>query len=334
MAKMRPTILPEDIKKEPMRMAEILVFEALQKLPNSFHVLYGVNWYIKKRNNSWVEGEADFVVISPSVGMVVIEVKGGQIGRDEESWYSIDRFGEKHLIKDPSLQASTCKHFLLQYIKENVAFNNRKLPARHMVCFPNILSKDFPNIIELPKEMQILADDLSDIQIKLENFARREYNGEIAPLSSQECSELVNILKPNFECPSRWSLQIERQNKIIDSLTKDQVAIWDLIGENQRVALSGPAGSGKTILALKLAKKYIADKKNVLVLVPGASLKTYYTESLGPEVYVYSYTAANTLHTPSFVNFDLVIIDEAQDINEDLWLALYELYNIDICSIF
>lgn len=130
MARLRPKELPEDIRREPFRGAEVSFFDAAKNLPDSWHILYGVTWYLRVRNNSWSEGEADFVLLSPEDGIVVVEVKGGRIGRNDEGWYSIDRNDELHRIKDPALQAANCKHNLLRYIKENSHFASRILPAR------------------------------------------------------------------------------------------------------------------------------------------------------------------------------------------------------------
>lgn len=336
MAQSRPKELPEEIRKEPFRSAEILVFEALKNLPDSFHVLYGVNWYIKRQNDIWTEGETDFVVLSPKIGIVVIEVKGGQIGRDLESWYSIDRNGVKHKIKDPVKQASFGKHNLLQYLNKQSLFCHRKLPARHMVCFPNVYAKDARTLIELPREMQILADDLHHIQNKIEEFAQYDYDKIYQCLSNQDCTTIANILKPNFNYPTRWSLQVERQNQIIDSLTSEQAEIWNLIGANQHMALSGPAGSGKTILAIKLAKQYITNDKNVLVLVPSRNLREYYEQSLDNKVdsknyFMPCFTKNKISSIKSLKKYDLIIIDEAQDLDDKTWFNIYNIFDIHKC---
>src|SRR6266852_7212948 len=53
------------------------------------------------------DGEADFLVFNPNVGIGVIEVKGGAIEYNplERKWYSTSRAGVKSKIKDPYVQA-------------------------------------------------------------------------------------------------------------------------------------------------------------------------------------------------------------------------------------
>ena len=35
-------------------------------------------------------------------------------------------------------------------------------------------------------------------------------------LTIEECAIIADTLKPNFDYPTRWSLQVERQNQIIN----------------------------------------------------------------------------------------------------------------------
>ena len=333
MAKLKPSELPEEIRNEPFRRAEISFFDAAKNLPQNWFVLYGVTWYLKIKNNTWSEGEADFVIISPETGIVVVEIKGGRIGRDDVGWYSIDRNDEKHRIKDPALQAAQCKHNLLRYIKSISDFTNRFLPARHMVCFPNISENDAPNLIEIPREMQILAEDFDHLEQVILNFSARNYdnsNGINKKLTPGECSKIANILKPNFDCPNRWSIQAHKQDIIMNELTEDQSYLWDIIEDNNRILLSGPAGSGKTILALKLINSIIERGGTVLVLLPSVALQYYYRAVINSErMITKSYNTDSLDLQYDDTIYSLVVIDEAQDISEDRWLSLFEEYNIE-----
>lgn len=335
MSNMRPLELPNEIRKEPFRLSEILFFDAAKKMDNDWNILYGVSWYLKVRNNSWSEGEADFVVVSPQTGIVIIEVKGGQIGRDSDGWYSVDRNLEVHRIKDPANQAANCKHKILQYIKTNKIFQDRFISARHMVCFPNASEKDYRCLMELPREMILFSEDLSCLEQRIYDFAKRDfYDQNTSPLTRSECQRIVEILKPNFSIPNRWFVQCKRQDAIIEQLTEEQNNIWELFDSNKRVSINGPAGSGKTLLAIKLAKKVLNDGGNVLTLVPSVNLKIYYEESLG----MYDNFSCSTSEPfcsnemmPPTISFipDLIIVDEAQDLSDENWLCLYDRLNVE-----
>ena len=55
-------------------------------------VLYGVTWLSDKVTFAGsTEGECDFVIIGPEIGLLIIEVKGGRIGGNADGWYSYNR---------------------------------------------------------------------------------------------------------------------------------------------------------------------------------------------------------------------------------------------------
>lgn len=208
MAKLIPIILPKEILNEPRRQSEVRFFNACKGLPDNWTVLYSVRWY------AYSQGEADFVVISPDTGFIVIEVKGGRIGRDENGWYSIDRDGIKNPIPDPGLQATKCKNKLIRILQESSCFADRFIPARHMVCFPNVSNDDVKDIKlpDLPRSAQLLSDDLRHLERAILRFAKREYNNYVRPLSIEDCQKISDILKPIFEMGS---------NEVCEDTTQD-----------------------------------------------------------------------------------------------------------------
>lgn len=202
-----------------------------------------------------------------------------------------------------------------------------------MVCFPDVSEKDAPILIEVPREMQILAEDFSNLAEHIIAFANRNYDSPGSTnyrLTPRECSDIVNLLKPNFDCPNRWSTQAAKQNTIMNQLTDEQAYLWDIIEGNDRLSLSGPAGSGKTILAFKLIKSLVDINKPVLALLPGAPLMQYYLATIdNKNLHVASYSSHDASEEEDSIKYSLVVVDEAQDISEDDWLALYEQYNIE-----
>lgn len=71
------TIYP-DLVKEGTSKAESKLYGALQGLSDEWTVIHSVAWQ-SNRNGEPSDGEADFVLIHPLHGLIVIEVKGGGI---------------------------------------------------------------------------------------------------------------------------------------------------------------------------------------------------------------------------------------------------------------
>lgn len=107
MARFYPERPPEDTPD-----SEVRVFEALSGLDERFTVFHSVGWH---RDQGKPDGEADFLIVHPELGMLVLEVKGGGIDFDagKGRWTSRDGGGQVHPIHDPFEQALAAKHALI-----------------------------------------------------------------------------------------------------------------------------------------------------------------------------------------------------------------------------
>jgi hypothetical protein len=74
--------------------SELRVRDALRGLDDRWRIFHQVVWQ-SRRNGREADGEADFVLLHPSGGLLVLEVKGGRVGIEDGDWYSIDRFDER-----------------------------------------------------------------------------------------------------------------------------------------------------------------------------------------------------------------------------------------------
>lgn len=103
MSRIYPERLPENILHDPKRAAERAMYDALRQLPDPFTVFYSVAWLARRTDGDAQDGEADFVVAHPDLGVIILEVKGGtiQYGAVTGVWTSLSRAGETFTIKDP-----------------------------------------------------------------------------------------------------------------------------------------------------------------------------------------------------------------------------------------
>ena len=93
MAKIFPERLPESVLDDPKRSGERKVYLALKNLPEKYTVFYSVHWISQAGTWGISEGEADFVITHPDLGVLILEVKGGaiQFRPDRGQWFSYDR---------------------------------------------------------------------------------------------------------------------------------------------------------------------------------------------------------------------------------------------------
>src|SRR5262245_20543040 len=112
MARFHPDEVPADAPSSEKKARNALVV-----LDAQWEVFHSVAWQAPRAGREG-DGEADFVLLHPRHGLLVLEVKGGRINVDEGRWSSIDRYGTRHPIKDPFRQATASKHALLRYLRD------------------------------------------------------------------------------------------------------------------------------------------------------------------------------------------------------------------------
>lgn len=104
MATMIPDIDPRDIPNS----GESRVYAALRALPPNYTVCYSFKYRATSSplaHDGVDFGEADFVVVSPPIGYMVIEVKQGRIEYNAGQWLEHKPGGPALLPKDPLEQA-------------------------------------------------------------------------------------------------------------------------------------------------------------------------------------------------------------------------------------
>lgn len=86
MAVFIPDVKPEDFNNSP---GEKEVYEALKLLGKDYTVFYSLSWI--SIGNDRTIGEADFILFHPVHGIMVIEVKSGEIEYKGGKWIQTNR---------------------------------------------------------------------------------------------------------------------------------------------------------------------------------------------------------------------------------------------------
>src|SRR5690349_17317788 len=143
MARMVPQLSEGQLRSFPSR-AEARFYEACRdQLPDNVAVIYSANWIYRDARGRLNEGEADFTLLFPFVGVIAVEVKGGGVSYDPKTgaWNSVDRKGNRNSIKDPFKQASKERHALRDQITGHQLWRQwpgKRLTLGHAVMLPDI----------------------------------------------------------------------------------------------------------------------------------------------------------------------------------------------------
>jgi hypothetical protein len=126
---------------------------------------------------------------------------------------------------------------------------------------------------------------------------------------------LQQVLRPDFEAVVPLHVSAHNVEARIVRLTEDQLRWIDAIEVNPRVICSGGAGTGKTMLALELARRWCAAGMKTVLACHSTWLKRYLERHAVPGLTV---SLADSIHVTAkragIDKFDALIVDEGQDI--------------------
>jgi len=286
MARMSPNIISPDTRSEGERK----LFKLLRDDPGTegWIVLHSID--IPRHINN-VTGEADFVIIVPGGGILILEVKGHySIRRDEGMWYyGHERHGDP---RGPFKQAMEAMYSIKAFIKEQ-----RIDLSQLLVCFTVItpFTKIDPGTeaFEWKDEQLVDSDDFSSGKVidkllaVIESFhqtvqdskSSRWYHPENSRPTIAQADELYDLLRPNFTSFSSGSSKGEYEREEVLLFTKEQSEALYNMSLQPRILYTGPAGTGKTFMAFESAIRRPKEEK-VLVLCFNKNLSFWLINNL------------------------------------------------------
>lgn len=265
MSKIFPSIFPYLGTDEMEKKGRQTEYEVYKKLADSFddqvEVLCGPKFIYRNKFGSLREGEySDFIILHPTKGMMFLECKGGNItfNATEKKWYQ----NNKVLNKDPIAQATDGKYKLLKILSKVV--NVDPLITVCGAIFPNTPRPKGFTGQDIKPEMLIWAEDFQNLEQslnKLFNLNRNEY-----PMGDNEKKYIRKFLYgDDLESPFKHIVKYGEHAQDLE-FDQDQQSFLLSVFQNQKMIIEGLAGTGKTIIAAKIACNPIYDDKKVLIL--------------------------------------------------------------------
>ena len=220
------------------------------------------------------EGEADFIVLIPDMGILCIEVKAAKsITRSSGKWYygenpEPDPFGPFNQIKEAR------ESFRRYLIKKNS--NLGRIPCFSLVIFSHCIfevtdvgieRKDYLNRKQL-HSASISNLLISIMSANLDEFDKKYhwFNRDLCHLSSEDIKQIIRSVRSDFDVTMS---QDDRANEIdneIKKFTDQQFNVIDAIDDNPRVLVRGAAGTGKTFIGIEACRRAASAGKSVLFL--------------------------------------------------------------------
>lgn len=278
MAKIYPEHWPQ---AAPSAAERLLYTQFKQQLPDDYTVIYSVGLYLRGSRTHDRDQEIDFLIVHPRRGLLVLEVKGGQISCQHGAWSSCDRNGGEHSIKNPYEQAKQNKHDLFDKLTATASTTRHHsvyvAHARHAVAFPNTLVGDANLGLYADHTITLDSRDLNSLDAALSRIMSHSDTAYSIP--SDALKALVNTLAPSFNLPTiGLAAAILDEKATMRQLTEQQFHTLHMLRRVPQAAIGGCAGSGKTMLAMEKARRLAAEGAQVLFVCHNRPLADFVAE--------------------------------------------------------
>jgi hypothetical protein len=334
------------------------------QLPQDWIVVCNVAWALQNDQGLVRDGQCDFVVLVPGLGMAILEVKGSRSVRvgDDGLWYRQEinrRTGqagaEVPIDEPPPEQACRNMHTLAKAVCDRLPRQRFPGSFAFLVAYPNGRVEG-PSTLYDPSTV-VQSQDMHRLERRIRGalearVGQRAGNEFTAELAGRVAAILSNA---SFRvAPRDVPLDANDDAVNIDELTRQQFAALRGAFELPRVAIVGPAGSGKTLLSLWKLDALLEEGKRALYVCFNKALAEHLRQA-NPEMSA-AITSVDRLfyqlveipdgrrvgegffteELPSLVQdvaselplsskYEAIIVDEGQDFGELRLLALLEL---------
>ena len=288
------------------------MFEILEKeLDDDYIVFHSAWWQAVKYVIE--DREGDFIIVHPEKGILILEVKGGNISYDSmnKSWYQ-NQFIMK---KSPFEQAREIRHAFINFLKK--CSNLSTVCIGQCVAFPDVDAVENGLPSEAPRNILLLRPQLKNINKHI--FSIFDYysaNRNHLRLGEEGVNKIIDLISPKTYFKKYIGNDLREIQQEICRLTEQQFEVLNSLCFQSQCTILGCAGSGKTQLAIEKARQLSQHKYTTLITCKSLNLSLYIADSLSQEIQsnhcvVSHYDGVIESYTKR--KFDAVILDEGQD---------------------
>lgn len=267
-ARMIPIIVDVDAQDWPA--GEKKLYKAFSKLSDKYIVLHSTAWVdVDADKASLREGEADFIVINKDSGIIVFEVKDGDIYFENGECFQVNRKNKKQKIIDPMKQAQKSKHRIIDILNyPGVYQDGFQNDCQAAVWFTYATKEDLKSSVLPPnydKRLVLSYDDLSHVEDSLDKLFSDTLGVGEGYYNDEVIEYIIDNISPTSQVVRSLTSKFREGEEILLKLTKEQEQVFSGLRKNRIALIEGGAGTGKTILAMEKAKQMSLSGKVLLL---------------------------------------------------------------------
>ena len=336
---------PSDINTRKHEKSEEKLFNACRdQLDDKYHVFFSVNWF-SEENGERIDSECDFLIFNPNYGFLCVECKGGsRIYVDgNETWYLEDKkYGTRKLKRSPYLQAEESKRFFKKYYEDETGGPYHGIYGSAVVfpnyCITSPITKSSP--LELTIDMEGMRN-LGKRIVEIFRYFKENWKGTSEFMSPDNQRKFISLVNKRIALSVAAGALIEDKERELAEINRTQDVVIDMLTNYPRAFIIGGAGTGKTWIGIKKIKRAVLRERKALFLCCNGTLAAFVREQVdSPEADVFSFEdltrrllgeaasqapvkdgcaeyAELLLKAEGLPQYDLIVVDEAQDFTED-----------------
>ncbi len=342
-------LIPATIGPEYKSNAEKKVFQWLKESSldgYAFHSV-GLSEHEEKSNT-----ESDFIVVTKN-GILCLEVKGGRVFCENGVWGFENRYGKvDYKNEGPFDQAVGAMYALKKSLSDKIPWLN-KVSFANGVVFTDI-TFEYRGVSVRPETMFDYSSVIrfDDYMEGCHNYWDSKNRARVSYLKDEEIEQIKTAIRDDLHFVPSLSCIVNSVDKQLVRLTEEQASALNALEENDKILINGPAGSGKTLVAMEFARRCAAQGKRVLLLTYNKLLAKYLsglTQDENIEIVhfhglISQYVALDfaKMSDPNYFGkvlpekflqilsanriapFDVLVLDEGQDLLNTAYFEIFE----------
>jgi hypothetical protein len=302
-------MVPAEISQDATTTSsERRVFAALEKSGIDGVALHSLNL---PTHGYKLTSELDFVLLLGDL-VLVVEVKGAHVSCTGGLWTYSDNSGNfRQDAEGPFKQVISGMHALRDRLRGRMGSGIDDVRFGFLVVTPDVdlaISSFEWDAETYCGRGEFNRNFAKAVEDSAKYWRRRQPNKGV--ISRDLRTKILGDLRPDFDRSPLLDARASTLELSFVQLTDEQFDRLDLISDAPRVICCGGAGTGKTFLAMEVARRQALSGRSVLLTCRSPILASF-TRSMMAGTGV-SVLVADEI--PGATQFDVVVIDEAQDL--------------------
>lgn len=294
--------------------------------------------------------EIDLVALIEGLGAIVIETKGGSVSYNGQKWLQSSGDGAHEI--DPHAQVIKNMYAFRNFLRNRWRYGNLKV--EWLIALPETLMGTI-HIPNVERHRILDRSEITDVAKRACEVLQLRQNSH-QPRERDWVEKAFDAVRGHASAETDRDAFLDNNYLYVKQITHERKMILDLIQDNRRIYIHGPAGSGKSWLAFEQALRWRELGLKVGIAVYNRGLASYMKRKAAEidgerrfgfvgTIHEFAWNLGSTqgdmagfykdyqafkplIHAgiEALTNdekFDAWIVDEAQDFSEDLWLLIH-----------